>query len=229
MINSMRVTYNTFENQYFNFMKRILILFIVFSCFTLSNKLNSQNFGGGMYGGIATSQISGDRLAGFNKPGINVGIFTNYSFNESLKLQLELSFIQKGSRDNANPDKGDYESYLLRLNYIEIPVLMNYKVNKFFSFEAGPYVAYLLGFSENDFYGEIPGSKAFNKYDLGITGSMHYIINENLDAVFRVSNSLLPVRDHKGGGTYRLNRGQYNSVVSLGLHYIFRSRNEQTI
>ncbi len=209
-------------------MNRGGILLIVILFFILPNKLSSQNFGGGMYGGIAASQISGDALAGFNKPGINVGIFTNYSFNESLKLQLELSFIQKGSRDNANPDKGDYESYLLRLNYIEIPVLMNYKINKFFSFEAGPYVSYLLGSSEEDFYGEIPGSRDFNKYDLGISGGMHYTINENLDAVFRVSNSILPVRDHKGGGIYRLNRGQYNSVVSLGLHYVIRIINEQT-
>lgn len=208
-------------------MNRTSIFLILIINFTLISQLNCQNFGGGFYGGIAASQISGDRLAGFNKPGIDAGIFTNLTLNEKLKVQLELSYIQKGSRDNANPDKGDYESYLLRLNYIEIPILFNYRVNKSFSFEAGPYFSYLLGFSEKDFYGDIAGSRDFYDYDSGIVGGMHYIINDNINAVFRVSNSVLPVREHKGGGTYRLNRGQYNSVVSLTLHYIFKSRNEQ--
>lgn len=209
-------------------MKRIIIFLIVFFNFILLSHLNCQNFGGGFYAGLAATQISGDRLAGFNKPGLNAGIFTNLTLNEKLKVQLELSYIQKGSRDNANPDKGDFESYLLRLNYVEIPFLLNYRVNKSLSFEAGPYFSYLLGFSEKDFYGDIPGSRDFYNYDFGVTGGMHFIINENINAVFRGANSIIPVREHKGGGTYRLNRGQYNSVVSLSLYYIFKSRNEQT-
>jgi hypothetical protein len=152
-------------------MTKISINIILLSIFLLfSLNIKSQNFGGGCFAGIVASQISGDDLSGFNKPGFNGGIFTNLKINEKLKLQLELSYIQKGSRDNAYPDKGDYESYLLRLNYVEMYLNFKFKLNKFFAFDAGPCIAYLFSHSEKYQYGELPLSVPFKKTDTGLTG-----------------------------------------------------------
>ena len=46
--------------------KKILFLFIIL----ISNNVKSQNFKGGLIGGISTSQVSGDNLSGYNKSGI---------------------------------------------------------------------------------------------------------------------------------------------------------------
>ncbi|HRS53508.1 MAG TPA: outer membrane beta-barrel protein [Bacteroidales bacterium] len=194
----------------------------------LHSNTQAQKFGGGGYFGVVASQISGDQLAGFNKAGLDLGFFTNLtSNNKKISLQLELAYLQKGSRDNANPDKGDYVSYLLRLNYAEISLLARYNASNIFSFEAGPAIGYLFNVVERDQYGELPNTNLFKKSDLNIIGGIHYNVNQNIKIVFRAANSLLPVRKHKGGGTYRLNKGQYNSLLSLTLHYTFKIKSEQ--
>jgi hypothetical protein len=42
---------------------------------------------------------------------------------------------------------------------------------------------------------------------------------KNLRINIRYSNSILKVRDHSSGATYRMNQGQYNEVLSFTLHY----------
>jgi len=205
--------------------KRQIIFLSILMCCAVNSY--AQQFGGGFFAGIAASQVSGDRLSGFNKPGPHLGLFTFYNLSATSSLQLELSFIQKGSRDNAHPDKYDFESYLLRLNYVEMPLYFRLKAAKSFYLEAGPYFGYLMGYREQDQYGDMPGQIEFEKADVGVAGGIHYIVNDNINVVFRGSNSVLPVREHKGGGSYRLNRGQYNSVISLTIHYFFRSESEQ--
>ena len=43
--------------------KKILFFFIIL----ISNNVKSQNFKGGLIGGVSTSQVSGDNLSGYNK------------------------------------------------------------------------------------------------------------------------------------------------------------------
>ena len=43
--------------------KKILFLFIIL----ISINVKSQNFNGGLIGGISTTQVSGDNLSGYNK------------------------------------------------------------------------------------------------------------------------------------------------------------------
>ena len=105
-------------------MKRIIFVFtlisIVFQCQA------QQRFKAGIKLGLSSSQVDGDTYAGYNKAGIDGGIFVNGKLSEKWTGQLEMMYIQKGSKHTGNQDKGDYSYYLLQFNYLEVPVLFQF-------------------------------------------------------------------------------------------------------
>jgi len=193
---------------------------IVLSCGFLVISSNAQNFGGGIIAGIATSQVSGDQLGGFNKVGFLVGAFTNKSISPLLSIQMEMTFIQKGSN---NPKMNENSISDISLSYVEIPLLLKYQQSNTIAIEGGIETAFLISSSDNDIYGKISATKTrkFNTTDIGIFIGLDYSISPRLTLNSRISNSILPIRAHASGATFQLNKGQYNSVLSFTLHYNF--------
>jgi len=198
-------------------------LFFLLSFIFLSQFAEAQFFYGGIKGGLCGSQVSGDRLSGFDKFGLNGGLYAGFNINDKTRLQMEMLYVQKGSRQNAKPDKGIYSSYLLRLNYIELPIILVWRGNSYFEIEAGASYGTLMRNTEVEWdeNGLMPGLKPFRKYEIAAQLGFNYILNENIRIQFRLNNSILPVREHAGGATYRLNLGQYNTVLMLGMNYMF--------
>ena len=190
--------------------------------------VNAQKFKAGALIGISATQISGDDLGGFDKAGLVVGGMVSTPISEKFDIAMEITFFQKGSKKNAKPEKGDYNSYNLRLNYIEVPVLFQWKYSKRFTFEAGPTFGALLSYKEENELGDIPWDppRPFDNFELGITGGMRVNFAQNFSSIFRISSSVLPVRPHQSGETYRANNGQYNASLLLGLQYTFKKKNE---
>lgn len=198
-------------------LKILLILFFGFFSVTVF----SQGFNGGLFAGISASQISGDNLSGFDKPGFGGGGFVNLNFGKNSGMQMELSYIAKGSRKLAKPDEGDPTSYKLTLNYIELPLLYKYLYRDFIGVDIGPYFSVLINSKEEDENGEISRTAEFENYDFGGLISFYYKINDNWMFDIRVSTSLIKVREHGSGSTYRLNKGQYNNVLVFSFRYQF--------
>ena len=194
--------------------KLLLCLFTFFTFFSFS-----QNFKGGVIAGVSTSQVSGDALGGFHKAGLYLGVFTELPISPISNIKMEMNYIQKGSN---NPKISENFAPDISTSYIEVPISINYYQNEIMCFEIGIQTAFLLNFSDNDLYGPIPNDQSipFNKVDLGAFIGMNYHLSDNILLNSRISNSILPVRPHVGDATYRLNRGQYNSVLSFTLHYI---------
>ncbi len=193
----------------------ILVLGLSFPLF-----LSGQQFNAGIKAGISATQISGDQLAGFDKPGLFGGGFVNAYFRDKDCIQLELTFIQKGSRKNPNPDNNDFESYLLNLNYLEFPLLLRHDHNDYLSLEAGLSLAALLNFREEVNEGApLAPTRTFDKTDLSGLAGAYFHFSEDFILNLRYEHSLLAVRKHSSGATYRLNKGQYNSVLVFALQY----------
>jgi len=95
----------------------------------------SQDFGGGIHVGMCTSQIDGDRQAGYNKLGLVAGPYVTKSFTDKWKAQFEMHFIQKGAVGQA---------LKVRLNYIGLAAGAGYQFWKKVSFEAGVEPSFLL-------------------------------------------------------------------------------------
>ncbi|RLD61678.1 MAG: hypothetical protein DRJ05_02045 [Bacteroidetes bacterium] len=199
--------------------KKYLLLIVAFVAFGFSIK--AQSFNGGVLGGVSGTQISGDDLSGFNKGGLYIGAFVNRYFGDKSSLQMELDFIQKGSRKNPNAKKNDYSTYLLRLNYIEIPVSYKYDFSAKGTLEGGLSLGVLVNSYEEANETTTVSGGEFNRTDFSFHVGGYYTIVENLRINVRYSSSILPVRDHSSGATDRLNAGQYNSVLSFILFYGF--------
>ncbi|MCB0806355.1 MAG: outer membrane beta-barrel protein [Bacteroidales bacterium] len=190
----------------------IVLFFLFFGI--LSTK--GQEFRGGVLGGLATTEISGDRLQGPNKAGIYAGAYVYRYFSPNSSFQMELDFIQKGSREN--PDSSNaFQSYLLRLNYVEIPVHYKYDFIENATLETGLSLGVLVSSYEAvNTYEWVSGSD-FDQFDLSFNVGLYYTLLEGLRINVRYSNSILPVRPHAGGASWRLNKGQYNEVLSFVL------------
>ena len=193
--------------------KLLFCFFTFFSFFALS-----QNFKGGIIAGVSTSQVSGDNLAGFNKAGLFIGGFTQLPISKISNIKMEMNYIQKGSNNPKMLENGFTD---ISTSYIEIPASINYYQNSLTCFEIGIQTAFLLNSSDNDLSGVIINNpNEFNKIDLGAFIGMYYHLKDNVLLNSRISNSILPIRPHPSGITYRFNKGQYNTVLSFTLHYI---------
>ncbi|HNV50372.1 MAG TPA: porin family protein [Bacteroidales bacterium] len=179
--------------------------------------LCAQEFNGGLIAGLSASEISADRIERPNKAGIYIGGFVNRYITPKSSLQMELNFIQKGSR--MNPDSANnFSSYLLRINYVELFLHYKWDFHHLFTLEAGPSLGVLVSQHEEADYQLL--DNPFHLFDLSMNIGLFYNINQRWRFNLRYSNSVIPVRPHSGGQTYRLNRGQYNEVLSFTFHYL---------
>jgi len=187
----------------------------------------SQKFNGGILAGGNVIQVDGDTYEGYHKLGYQAGAFVYLRDSPHSSFQLEMEYFQKGSRRASNPDSGAGDhSYLLRIHYLEIPVLYQYTFAKRFQAEIGPAVDVLLGSLE-----ETDGLPTVNTVPLrtvtlsGILGIAGYI-TPHLKAGFRFNYSLLSIRQpgnpQPGYRHILFETGQYNNVLSLTLSWDFR-------
>lgn len=205
-------------------------IFIVISfCWVLAGQAQEQKvFYGGAYAGLSTSQLSGDEHSGFNRAGLYAGAFVNFHVSPQSAFQLELSFIQKGSRAVS---KSAGLIYASNLQYVEMPVLYKWQFPestrssflKRISIEAGPAIGYLIKNTEveKNAYGTIYPSRPFDRMDYSVIAGTSIRLLKHLKFNLRFSQSFLPIRAHQSGAVYRLNRGQYNSVLAFTFHLEF--------
>ena len=202
--------------------KHILIFFFFLYSFSSS----AQQFKAGVLTGISATQISGDDLGGFDKPGFVAGGVVSTLLAKKFDIAMEILFFQKGSKKNPKPDRGDYTEYNLRLNYFEVPLMVQWHYSKRFTFEGGPTFGGLLSSKEENEYGEVPDPRPFDKFELGIAGGLKINFAQKFSTILRIESSVLAVRDHQSGETTGVNRGQYNAALFFGLQYTFKKKNE---
>jgi len=186
--------------------------------FIFSNIISAQNFKGGIIGGISTSQVSGDNLAGYNKAGFFIGVFTEIPISSIINMKMEMNFIQKGSK---NPKMNQNTIPDISTSYLEIPLSVNYHQNDLLNFETGLQVAFLLTANDNDIYGSVSSeiNNPFNKTDIGAFIGMYYHLTEKISLNSRMSNSIFPIRGYNTELNYLFYKGQYNTVLSFTIHY----------
>ena len=201
--------------------KNLLLTLTVF--FIAAFHLHAQEFNGGFLAGVSASEISGDRLEGPNKPGVYAGAFVNRYFTERSSLQMELNFVQKGSRNLDTSLVYKNMDYLLRLNYVEIFLHYKWDFGSRFTLESGTSLGVLLNKPPYEVAGGIVRTEPpFQSTDLSFNIGLFVALTERWQFNVRYSNSILAVRPHSSGQTYRWNRGQYNEVLSFTFHYTFR-------
>jgi opacity protein-like surface antigen len=198
-------------------MKRLCIIFFL-NILTLS--IAAQPFAGGFKAGLAATQVAGDTYGGYNKAGINAGFFVNLEMSDKWYINMELAFIQKGSRFNPNPDLPERNAYLLRLSYAELPFMVQFRKGPFAA-GAGISVDFLLHHYEEVNYLQV-STDDWRRVGLNSILGAQYRLGSQWTLDFRTVNSITSIRKNAVPGSVRRyghGFGQYNDGLILSLHY----------
>jgi hypothetical protein len=170
--------------------------------------------------------VDGDTWEGYHKFGFYAGALVSLEVSPRSSFQMEMEYIQKGSRQPADTTTNYGNTYLLRIHYLEIPVLYQYTFYKRFSAEIGPAFDVLLGSTELVNDAEPPSTVPLRPVTLaGILGFNVYITHQ-LRFNTRFNYSLLSIRNGVANGYRKIlfEYGQYNNVISFGLIFDFKPK-----
>ena len=189
-----------------------------------------QTFRAGITVGLNGCQIHGDSDWGYHKVGLNAGAFVCTDPSQKWYGQMEIDYSQKGSRKFANPNNGDFTTFTIQMNYVEVPFLVRYNAGKIF-LELGETAGFMFKAREWDTNGEI-APRDFRKLETANIFGIGYNRNDNLQFSLRTTNSLLPVLKFQTPVYYQryianlFNKGMYNNLLTLSLNYRF-GKNEK--
>lgn len=186
-------------------------------------------FYGALVAGINASQIDGDTYSGFHKAGLNAGLAAFVKLNPKLIASLELLYSQKGARNVSVIETVNTGTtpiiYTAKLNYAEIPLMLNYAVADKIHFGLGASYSRLV--SDKEFMDSYTSSainnlqNTFRKQDFNYLAAVSYQLYENIFVRARYQYSMMTIRDAQkipiDFGTGR----QTNNLFALQLFVVF--------
>ena len=191
------------------------------------NLVSAQRFQGGLLGGFTASQVDGDSYAGFDKLGLQGGVFINISFRNNFGAQMEIRYAGRGARKPTSSE--DTEVYKLALHYIDLPLMATYTFRKKVVFDLGIVPGYLFARNGEENGGPVDESwfVGFKKTDIAWLVGVNYKITENIFVNVRYSYSLTAINDNVHaissygpiGNLFGYNSGDYNNYLTLGVYY----------
>lgn len=176
----------------------------------ISTTAMSQNANVGIKGGLNVYNVVNDNNAGADsKVGFHVGLLGHVHLSDQWALQPELTYsVQGGQSTIVGAD------VKLNLNYINVPVLLQYMFDNGFRIQAGPQLGLLVSAKMNNSETDVKDN--FENFDLGIGVGVSYInpaSSLGFDARYNVGLSNINVTS---------NDNAYNRGLQVGVFYLFK-------
>lgn len=211
-----------------------LSLSLLLLCFT--QNLKAQLFKGGLILGGNFSQIEGDGIGGYTKLGLVAGGTSELALNDRWHLSLDILYSQKGSASSSFFTGYDGTPFKIRLNYIDLPLMVKYhdkkgglifgaglSLNRLLSYK---YLEMLAGNMEDFTAIRFTEAKPFNSWDLSAVAGFGYKFSEVWGIDLRFNYSLLPYR--KDCSTSVLPKcGWFNNVISMRTLFLFSAKGKK--
>lgn len=158
----------------------------------------------GLKAGLNLATVTGS--GGDLKPGFNGGVLAHIHITPAFSLQPEVMYSNQGTKYSSD--------HKLLLNYINVPLLLQYNFDNGFRLQGGPQVGFLIEAKDKVNNAEYDVKNGYNTVDFSIPLGFSYLgysgfgvdARYNIGVTNVVKNS--PV-------TYR------NSVLQLGVFYLF--------
>ncbi|MDR2411030.1 MAG: PorT family protein [Bacteroidales bacterium] len=194
----------------------------IFVILLMVNAGYAQRFKAGVHTGLLATQVDGDDLGGYKKPGVFLGVFGNLPFpDKKIKLQMEINYAQKGSKTTSK----DSYRYRIALHQVELPFLFGWDFWKEFSLEAGlsaNVIASAKEYVDNELVLPNSGGSKFNLFEIGGIAGLNYVLKNHWGLSFRMGYSLSPIgRDAVGRDGRKLERYMWNNTMLFRLYYQF--------
>ena len=209
------------------------ISFLIFNFFTISLFCQPNYFIGGIFFSANGMHIVGDDDAFWQNSngkiwgggGLSTGLSVKHYLGKKYYLNLELRYIQKGSVYEYLNQYASQSFELLRLNYMELPVSIGYKLktdkNDYFIETGFAYAKLFLSkvkMNEFAYRTGITNAESFKNYDISWFSSFKFPLNkkgnQNLLFGLRFSHSLFTIHEY-----YKLK----NMVYGLQIDYMLNN------
>ena len=128
----------------------------------------------GFKGGTNITKVEGQSFKDEFKYGYSLGVFAAIKVGEKWQLQPEVLLNQYATKtadnfDQLNPFAHGNNLKDVHLNYVSIPLLLNYSPTRFFTLQAGPQYGILIDKNVNLIQN---GRNAFKNGDFGMLGGV---------------------------------------------------------
>ena len=223
----------------FTSMNRLLIfctctLGLVFANIEMAK---AQRFTGKIIAGLNGSQIDGDQVSGYYRGGLLAGFGASFQINDKLSIGPEFLFSGKGSQVTLDQvEKGIYSSpRKIKLNYVDVPIIVTYNARPGFRILGGLSVNYLLK-AEIDLVTNVEPYDArnlFSDFDYNILLGLEYEVFDNVWLQGRWSYSIIEInKQGTNQPAYQLLQAQrtggfYNNLLQFSLRFDLK-RGEKT-
>ena len=200
-------------------MKQFYLIILLLAITSLSGF--SQRFEGGVLVGLNASQVDGDNYSGYHKPGAALGGYVQTNLSRTVYAGMELKFAQKGSRNIDSLATDGQIKYIMRLNYVDLPVYLGIRTSERISLLVGVSPGYLISGTEYNDYGKLTeqDQNAFSEFDLqGLLG-FRLQLTKRLFVDLRGAYSVLPIRKQKGDPLWYWKSNQFNNLLSTTVLY----------
>jgi len=194
-----------------DFMKSIIATIVLLTVMSVG-AVQAQNVNIGIKGGLNAYNISNDNGTEYDtKLGANVGLLGHIHLSPQFALQPELVFSMQG----AQSDNIDVS---LNLNYLNVPVLVQYMFDNGFRIQAGPQVGFLMSAkADNGTSTDVKDN--FNDIDVALSLGASYVHPPTGFGVdVRYNHGLSDITESSAFDNY--NRG-----FQIGIFYLFNHRN----
>lgn len=163
-------------------------LLFVFAFFLGIIIVNAQESRYGLRIGANFSTINSDDITGDldqSRIGVVVGFLADFALTEKLRLQPELQYSAQGNKDKD-----------LRINYLQIPVVLKYNITNLFNLQLGPQAGIKIWEWEDN----QAGIADFNTFDFAVVAGLGVNVTDNFFVDLRYAQGLSNVFDEDGSG-----------------------------
>ena len=155
----------------------LLLLFIAAISLTT---LNAQSIHLGIKGGASVNKLTGQSFTDKFSFGYHIGGFIEIGIGKKLSLQPEV-FVSQIKQDTSSQFRAIYNNVLgvapsnIQLSYLNLPILLGYRVTDQFSIQLGPQYSILMNQNANLLQN---GKNAFKNGDFSVLGGLQLEVSK---------------------------------------------------
>lgn len=190
--------------------KLILGIAIAISSLTFAQektKSSSSPVSFGVKAGLNVSSINSDDAKA--KAGLYAGVFANIPVATSFSVQPEVLYNGMGAKNKK------YSDVRLNLDYISVPVMLQYNVLPELYLEAGPQFSFAINRKIKGDGGSVDVDKYYKGFDFGVGLGAGYYIAQGFGVTARFVAGATDIVENNPSDAIR------NSVFQVGIAYKF--------
>lgn len=189
----------------------LITSFLFLSVFTMSAQDHKYGFRMGLnYSDIDfdddSTIVSGGSDARY---GFMAGFFAIYSFSETFSIQPEIQYSAQGEKSSSTFDstglEGQFSEDPLRINLLQVPILLNYTIANRFTISAGPQIGLRIW--------EWERSDDYETVQFSAIGSIGYNITDNWTLNLRASYGLTDAIDADNTNSFEVQNPELNAPI----------------